>query len=1337
MRYILLLHTCLLLAAGTSAQIVINEGSNRNGTLFTDEDGDYEDWIELYNTTALPLYLEGYAITDDPSQPFKWTLPDLLVEAHDHVLLLASGKDRKPLSAHDHWEQPVSETAVWKFLVPNLLTPTTWKSEGFDDGAWPSGNASIGYGDGDDLTPVPDGTLSVYLRHTFFVEDTSLLGDAIFSIDFDDGFVAYLNGHVIGMYGFAAPDPAYNALSGLDHESAMYAGGAPENFYILEDSLKAWIQEGENVLAVEVHNVDPGSSDLTALPFFSIGIKTEPVIWTDVLPAWFTTTPAFTFLHTNFKIDGAGETIYLTDPSGVFIDSMFVLVEEADHSKGRETDGAVTRVIFTSPTPDAPNSGPTYTGYTTGMATITPPAGFYTDPVSVDITIPAGCIGRYTLNGEIPTLLSPICAGAIEIDENTVVRVRLFDAAGELLPGDIFTNTYFLNEEISLPVISLSTNEDNLYGAEGIFDNWWTDWKKLCYIEYFDSTGIQQFEQACGFKVDGGAGGSRGHAQKSMRIEPDNSAFGDGVLEYPLIPRRWYVQEYETFYLRNGSNMHNTLPYKDAYMVRITEGTYNEHMAYTPVVVFINGEYWGFYELRNKLDEGHFDRAHGIEKDSLDLLTLSYWYGLVLRTLSGSADDFIAMRQTLGAYPTPADTEFYALADSLLDLNNFTDYIIAETWMGNYDWPYNNIKAWRDRGGDNKWKYAVIDLELGMGIEGWSDPNSNLISGLFYTQEYIEPLARLLQNPDYREYFINRYADLMNSTLLSTRIFPMEDSLYNEIYPEMPRQLERWGAGPVAVQMNTFENYREALLDDFAIRSSKVRQHIRTGFELEKTVWVTLEVNPPEAGYIKISTLYIEDMPWSGYYFDGNPVQIEAFPNTGYTFDHWEENIFIDDVLDPMFKENITANTTFTAWFSGAPVPEEISVTEINYNPEASVNAGEWIEITNFSEAPVDLSRWMIRDNDPLHTYTIPEGTILSSDERLIVAGDTMLFASMHPAVSTVVGPLGFGLSDSADAIQVFDRHGVERQLIHYSGVSPWPQGADGHGRTLELQDPEADMSDPENWFDGCIGGSPGTPYTPCYTPVVFSEINYNADDDADCGDWVELRNISDEPVDVSGWKFMHASADSTSYHQLAPGTVLAPHTNYVLAQDGELFTAIFPTISADTSFDFPLDNGGDWLRMYDADGILQMSVDYDDMYPWPTVADGAGYTLELVDSLGKMNEGTNWVSVCYGGSPAAYYALPCIDPVTVSTPLTQEGLRVYPNPADGVVNIYFEIQSDADISFQLATSAGNILYNYHNFHATAGVNTMTLPLEKVPAGIYTISIIFPEGKSTVSFVRL
>lgn len=1335
-KYILLLAVWVCALGSLSAQLLINEGSNRNGTLIMDEDSDYEDWIELYNAGPGTIDLTGYALTDTIIEPFKWMLPEISVAANEHVFVFASGKNRVPDMLIDHWEQPVADVTPWRYLVPSAAI-AGWTMPGFDDAAWDIGLSSIGYGDADDAVVVPAGTISVYLRTTFSITDTALLHEALFSLDYDDGFVAYLNGHVIAMNGFPAGYPAFDAFSGVDHEAAMYAGAAPEHFVINQDSLDAWLLEGDNVLAVEVHNVNAGSSDLTSRPFLSFGVLDADIIWTDVLPWWFTLTPTSSNFHTNFQISSSGETIILTAPDGTVADSMFIRVDEADQSIGRETDGAAVIGIFTTPTPNATNNGTLYTGYTEGEVVFSLPAGFYAGDQVVSITIPAGTIAHYTLNGQIPTIADPVYTSPITVSATQAIRVRLFDAAGVLLPGNIFTNTYFIDETVTIPVISLTTNTDNLYGVNGIFDNYWYDWKKLCHIEYFDATGVNAFEQECGFKVDGGAGGSRYYEQKSMRIEPNNAAYGDGVLNYPIIPRRPHIDNYETFYLRNGSNMHNVLPYKDACMMRTTDGTYNEAMAYTPVVVFINGEYWGYYELRNKLDDGHFKHAKGIEKDSLDLVSVSYWYGLVLRAVDGSIDDFVAMRNYLGYYPTPEDSAFYYIADSLLDLQNFTDYIIAETWFGNLDWPYNNIKAWQDRGGDGKWHYAVIDAELALGIGGWSDENVNLIPGLFGTQQYIEPLAALLQNPIYHDYFVNRYADLMNTTFLPERTLAMEDSMYLEVLPEMPRQLERWGAGDVDDQMATFENYRAELRNDFDVRSDKVRTHIRNGFDLDGKVNITLDVFPPGAGYIKISTIYIDEMPWTGVYFNGVPVQVTAYPNPGYTFDHWYSNPFIDDPDVATFKVNITLNTTFTASFTGSPVDVQVLVNEINYHAEPSLDAGNWVELWNNTPAPVDLSFWKFRDNTFFHQFTIPEGVILAADARLVLVEDSAMFMAQHPDVDNFIGDLQFGLANFGEEIFLYDRRDSLIEHFTYGDDKPWPVGADGHGRTLERRAPDLPADAPSSWFDGCIGGSPGMPYTPCEGPIVISEINYHSDDDLNSGDWIELRNIGSAAIDLSGWIFMDDSLGVDHTFIIPEGTWIEPHAHHVLAQQGDIFSEIHPEVSNfDSSFQFNLADGGEWIRMYDAAGQLILSIDYDDDIPWSTVADGAGYTLELVDSMGIMNDASNWISVCYGGSPGAYVAEPCIDPVAVSDLAGLHAMSIQPNPTTEMTYVYLQLSSAQQASIILSDITGNTFVLRNSAQLDAGMHSIPLQLKAFPAGLYHITVITDTGRISTPVIK-
>lgn len=145
------------------------------------------------------------------------------------------------------------------------------------------------------------------------------------------------------------------------------------------------------------------------------------------------------------------------------------------------------------------------------------------------------------------------------------------------------------------------TDNANLYGATGIFDNWPFDWERAAYVEYFDTTQALIFSQHAGIQIDGGAGGSRAQPQHSFRVELDHPVVGDGPVDYPLIPNRSERTKYSKFYLRNGSNQYLVLPYKDASQVEMMAGETNVYYsAWRPVSVYINGNYFGLYELREK-----------------------------------------------------------------------------------------------------------------------------------------------------------------------------------------------------------------------------------------------------------------------------------------------------------------------------------------------------------------------------------------------------------------------------------------------------------------------------------------------------------------------------------------------------------------------------------------------------------------------------------------------------------------------------------------------------------------------------------------------------------------
>jgi hypothetical protein len=187
-------------------------------------------------------------------------------------------------SGIDHWEAVVLDGSTWSYLIPTAQPDANWLLSEFDDSGWFEGNSGFGYGDDDDETLV-DQTMSIYLRHQFELGDMDTMDSALFLMDYDDGFVAYLNGIEItrGNAGEPGEFIAWNQNLPIDKEAVLYSGGIPDAHPVDFASL---LFEGMNILAIEVHNANPSSSDLTARPFLMIGATSEVYQYSET-PDWF------------------------------------------------------------------------------------------------------------------------------------------------------------------------------------------------------------------------------------------------------------------------------------------------------------------------------------------------------------------------------------------------------------------------------------------------------------------------------------------------------------------------------------------------------------------------------------------------------------------------------------------------------------------------------------------------------------------------------------------------------------------------------------------------------------------------------------------------------------------------------------------------------------------------------------------------------------------------------------------------------------------------------------------------------------------------------------------
>lgn len=1318
------------------AQVFLNEGSNRNASTIADEDGDYPDWIELYNGGSGSASLAGWYLSDDAANPMQWQIQGLSLPAGAHQVIFCSGKDRNE-NVH-HWETALDDNSTYRYLVPTAATSTNWKNFGFNDAAWAQGTPGFGYGDGDDATLLPNPTTAVYARSVFTISDTSRLAAAILHVDYDDGFIAYLNGVEIARSNMSVA--GWNTFADGQHEAAMYNGANPEGFALDMATLRSAWRLGTNVLAIEAHNVDAVSSDLSLIPFLTFGIADASVFYA-LPPLWFGAASAR--LHTNFKISGSGETVYLTDNTGTLRDSLVVNNLQIDYSLGCATDGSTLRGIFTTPTPNATNNTqPANVNGYEPAPTFSLVPGFYGSTQTVALAVASTTAQiRYTLDGQEPTAASPLYSAPLSLDTTTVVKARAFSTAGRL-PSVPATASYFVNNayQHGVPVISMTIENDDFYGAEGIYDNWWTDWKKPCHIEYFDADGKQlQFAQRAGVKIEGGAGGSRSQPMRSMRIELDHSVLGEEAVQYPLMSARPDRQEWAAFYLRNGSNQYLNLPYKDAILVEgAGKGTNNNYSAHNCVAVYLNGDFWGIYELREKQDVNYFEQNYGIDPDSLSLLGLSYWYNGVLRAVEGgqtALDDFWNDYNSFLAL-NPNSPNYLQDVDTRFDLDFYTDYVIAETWVPNYDWPQNNIKIYKGNATDDKWRFGIIDLELSFNPNGWSDRFSNTIDYIANydpNNPYIHIWQNLMQNAEYHDYFINRYADVMNTAYQCEEWVETASRIQAEALPEMGYQHQRWGdpwISQVDYLINLQNNYL-TLLSEVCNRNQSVRDFIQNQYGLNKQVDVVLDVQPAGAGTIRISTISPEEYPWTGVYFDGVPVRIEAVANFGYTFSHWDANGLIADVNDPIFWNNINIDSIpFTAHFQTAfTVSTDVTISEINYNSEPSRSAGDWIEFWNTSDAGIaTLDGWYVTDNNPANRYDFPTGTTLAPDARLVIVANEVNFQTQFPAVA-YNGVFAFGLSSAGDAVRLYNPQNQLVAEVVYADTLPWPPGANGQGYTLELLDPlAANLDDAGNWFAGCLGGSPRQPFTPCEQAVIFSEVNYKGDAGIVCGDWVELRNVTNAAIDVSGWTFRDEIDSTTHIFTIPNGTVLDPNENLVLAQDGALFTAAHPNETNFVgSFGFGLSGGGEWIRLYDATGLLRQSLRYDNNAPWVAIADG--YTLELVNVSAPMNNGANWFQGCYGGSPTRVYDPGCgVGVVEIADELGN--WRVFPNPTQGELWLdYLGENAASDWNYRLLDAQGRLI-------ATQTISNLpaAISLRDLPSGLYLLQ--WSDG-ATMQTVRV
>jgi hypothetical protein len=529
-------------------------------------------------------------------------------------------------------------------------------------------------------------------------------------------------------------------------------------------------------------------------------------------------------IHADFKLGLMRDPIGLLGPDGVVINWIEPRCVPPDKSLGRWPDASGDFQIL-SPSPGNSNNGatPIEINFQMDSISFSHPSGAYKGPVEIELsqTHSHNQI-LYTLDGEDPDrdeLLyeGPIILQDINGGENHIAN--LGDA--DFRPGNLISkasiiraivlsegcpaseevcHTYFINPsgrlEYMVPVISLVTEEENLFDEEtGIYvkgehDNFTQrgkKWERAVHMEMIDNSGTPVFSQHAGMRIHGR--GTRYGNQKSFRLYA-REEYGENTFNYPFFDDKPELHSYRTLLLRASKGWSRTL-FKDDLCHSIVQEMGLDHCATQTVVVFLNGEYWGIYSLRERHDKYYVENNYKLDPEQIDIIELD---PMNLEVKAGTIDRYEELIENLEQHD-PMDVNYLSTLEEWFDLEKLMDFYIAHFYLANADFPQNNFEMWRLQGDSGQWHFFFYDLD-GTMSRTYSDQflsYHNSYNDQYQYQEHSTVVfGSLLKNREFRALFMERYKHHLETTFAPSRILTLIKE-YEALYePLAAEHIYRW-----------------------------------------------------------------------------------------------------------------------------------------------------------------------------------------------------------------------------------------------------------------------------------------------------------------------------------------------------------------------------------------------------------------------------------------------------------------------------------------------------------------------------------------------------------------
>lgn len=715
--------------------VIINEVLMRNKFSVIDKDGDRSPWVELYNKSSQSVSLNGYSISDNPDNMFKWTFPDVTIAPNEYMLIFLSGKDYAEDELHTSFSLGRADNQLVLTSMDNHTTQTVELPKEYKD------NISYGLDE--------SGKMVYFALPTPLAPNTSKGFESIAMIESESQSGLKINEVV------SVQQTGSNKTDWIELYNPTQAAIDLNGYYLSDSSsnIKKWM--------ISNKSIEPGG--YAVIDNF---IQNEKKL--------------------NLSISVSGEEIYLTSPENVVIDVFSTGVLRPDVSSGITEDGA--RAFFSLSTPGGKNTGGTIAGVC-NRPMFSHPAGYYAASESFQLTITAGPSQTvyYTLDGSTPTTSSSVYNSPITISNTQTVRA-VASEPNKLL-SDETVATYLFEEKHSLPVVCLSMTQSELnyvFGSNSRFDAR----EKAGYVEYFDANGQKGTEFPAGFSI--GGNGTRKYDQRTINLHLRGS-YGKSSVTYPFF-EDYDITTFSSLTLRHSGQDNRQTRVRDAFFGMVTKGMNIDYMEANFAAVYINSKYWGLYEFKENQNRDYLVARHGAEKDEINLVRSSTY------TYKGNKQEIYKLYDLAKNTSTDAGFEKYT---QMADVEYFTDYLIAQTFFGNSD--YYNQKYAGSSDGSMKWRPLLYDLDFG--LRG-NSPKVSSEFGVFFssgvnvgplneegvprTQVKMELFYAFYKNASWRQYFVERYAEVLNTILTEEKIIARYDAMIDSIRDEMPRQIARW-----------------------------------------------------------------------------------------------------------------------------------------------------------------------------------------------------------------------------------------------------------------------------------------------------------------------------------------------------------------------------------------------------------------------------------------------------------------------------------------------------------------------------------------------------------------